>query len=158
MVGFEKDVLLKFGALNLVVVDDHVFSKRFHGEIFLVVFLLDKEYFSKGASADDLDELEALKRNLGVVLFGIQSSRLLSHERRVHRIINSERTIMRTDRVLARRAFLESVFLLSAHAIRRYDVLANFKILFGGLPVFELVVGEPVNGQILAGELVVKIF
>jgi len=89
VISLKQDVLLKFCTFNLIIVDDHVFSQRFHCVVVSIIFLFDKENLSKRASPNDFDEMKALQINLRVSFLRIDSPRWFSHETGVHGIDRS---------------------------------------------------------------------
>jgi len=72
MISFHENFLLKLCAFNLIIVKNDIFSKRFHGVYFLWTLLLDKEYFTKTSSADNLLDNEVLESDLIITFSSIQ--------------------------------------------------------------------------------------
>lgn len=72
MVSLHENLFLKLSALNLIVIEDDIFSERFHSINILRALLLNKEYFTKATSADDLLDYKVLQCHLIITLPSIQ--------------------------------------------------------------------------------------
>ncbi len=53
VIGLEQNVFFQFGGLNLVVLDNHVFSQRLHGIHILSAPLYDQKDFTERASSNN---------------------------------------------------------------------------------------------------------
>ena len=68
MLHLNQDELLNFETFKRVVVDHHIFSNTLHCVYLLILLVLDEIHFSKGASANELEDLKVVKDELGNIL------------------------------------------------------------------------------------------
>ena len=61
MIGSQKNLFLQFCIFNLVVVNQYIFSQRFHCIDLAIRDLFDKKNFSKTTFSEDLDNPEVSK-------------------------------------------------------------------------------------------------
>jgi hypothetical protein len=155
VVRLEQDVLLKLGALNLVVVDDHVFAQRLHRVVLAIVLLFYEEYLSEGAAADDLDEVETLKVHLRVIVLGVNGGRGFAQVGPVNVLLSGVVTYV-FGNVCTLNLRIE-LFALLAETFLRHHVLAVSQVLLASFVLLQLCCVNFVDGQILTDNLVVKI-
>ena len=72
MISLHENLFFKLSALNLIVIEDDIFSEGFHCIHFLRALLLYKEDLTKATSADDLLDNEVLQCHLIIALPSIQ--------------------------------------------------------------------------------------
>ena len=72
MLNLNQDELFNFKTLKRVVVDHNIFSNTLHCVNLLIFLVLDKIDFSESASANQLEDLEVVKDELGHILLVVR--------------------------------------------------------------------------------------
>lgn len=75
MIGFQQNLLLQQSRVQLVMLQDNVFSQRLHGIDFAILNLLNQKYLSKAPLSNNFLDLEVFKIDLLVFLLHEESIR-----------------------------------------------------------------------------------
>ena len=87
VVGLKQDFLFQFGALNLIVVENHILAQRLHCIYLFSSLLLHQEYFSETSSSNHLLNDKVLESNCFVSFSRIESLRSLSESLPLHFVV-----------------------------------------------------------------------
>lgn len=69
MIGLLQDIFLEHSRLNLIVIQNDIFSQGFHSVDCLGILLLDQKDFSETTLSNDLNDLEGIKTSWCLILF-----------------------------------------------------------------------------------------
>ena len=73
MISLKQNILLQLRALNLIIIDDYILSKRLHSVNLERILFLYQEYFAETSSTDDLLDGKIGEAHLRISFFGVES-------------------------------------------------------------------------------------